>query len=320
MSPAAPLSRRIEVGALLPGEAALTIAADVYLPDRLSSAPRVLFCLPGGAMNRGYFDLKGEGGFSFAAAMAARGFIVATLDHLGVGESSRPLDGHALTPDILTEANAIAMDAIRAELMSGSLTGRPLPMLRSIGVGHSMGAMLTAMQQARRPMHAGLVLLGFGTAGLAVALSPEEARYAGDPAGARAELVRLARLRSPDPYPLIQRSAQAREMFAGNTADPRGVEALKAARAGLLLTAGLFSMIPGSAAPECAAVGVPVFLGLGDRDIAGPPHAIPAAFTSSHDVTLLVLEMTGHAHFLFPSREHLFGRLARWCEDVPQER
>jgi pimeloyl-ACP methyl ester carboxylesterase len=311
-----PLSRRVEVGELLPGEGPLTIAADVFLPPRLSAAPVVLFCLPGGAMNRAYFDLQGEGGFSFAAHLTARGFIVVTLDHLGIGDSSRPRDGFALTPDVLTAANARAMDVIGAELRAGGFTGAPLTRFSSVGLGHSMGAMLTAMQQARYGGHAALVLLGFSTRGLAAALTPEELSFAGDPQGTRENLVRLARLRSPEAYPEVPRSAQGRELFAGETADRRGVEALARARSQLLLTAGLFSMIPGSCSPECAAVQVPVLLAFGDRDMAGPPHQVPANYSASQDVTLLLLPQTGHAHFLFPSRTHLFERTAQWCETL----
>jgi pimeloyl-ACP methyl ester carboxylesterase len=318
-----PVERRIDVGGLLPGEGTLAVAADVFLPSRLRSPPAALFCLPGGAMNRRYFDLRAEGAvgeFSFAAHMSSRGFIVVALDPLGVGGSSRPRDGFELTPDVLTAANALAVDALRSELLAGRLTGEPLQQLQTIGVGHSMGAMLTAMQQAHQPQHAALMLFGFGTQGLPSALSPEEQSFAGDPAGARGNVVRLARARSPEPYPQIGRSAQAKELFAGDSADRRGVEALQSARAGLLVTAGLFSMIPGSSVPECAQVETPVLLAVGERDIAGPPHQIPASFPASRDVTLLVLPATGHCHFLFDSRRRLFERAAAWCDAILAER
>jgi pimeloyl-ACP methyl ester carboxylesterase len=319
LSAVVPLSRRIEVGELFPGEGSLTIAADVFLPARMRAFPAVLFCLPGGALNRGYFDLQGEGDFSFAAHLASHGFIVVTVDHLGVGDSSRPREGFELTPDLLANANAIAMRTIRDDLRAGRLTGTPLPQLLSIGVGHSMGAMLTAMQQAHHGGHAALMLFGFSTQGLVAALTPEELALSGNPPGVRANVVRLARLRSPDPYPHVPRSTQGRELFAGETADRRGVEALQRARSQLLMTAGLFSMIPGSCAPECAAVEVPVLLALGDRDMAGPTHQIPANYPASPDVTLLVLPQTGHAHFLFPARQHLFERVTQWCEAILPE-
>ncbi|MBS0577883.1 MAG: alpha/beta hydrolase [Proteobacteria bacterium] len=314
MSAAAPLERRIPVGELIPGDQPQAVAASVYLPAQIPAVPTALYCLPGGAMSRGYFDLRADGDFSFAAALTARGHIVVTLDPLGIGDSTRPADGYALTPQVLARANAVAVAAIQSELAEGRLAGRPLGTVRAIGVGHSMGAMLTGVQQAHHETYEGLVLLGFGTKGLVVALSEEEKRYAGDPAGTLENLVRLARLRSPDPYPAVPRTQQGRELFAGSTADRRGVEALNKVRAPLLLTAGLYSMIPGSVLPECARIRVPLLLALGDRDMAGPPHEVPASYPGSSDITLLVLPSTGHAHFLFDSRHQLFARAATWCE------
>ena len=314
MAPIVPVERRVEVGELLTGEGRLIVAADIFLPPRMRSAPTALFCLPGGAMAKGYFDLE-PGDFSFAARMAGEGFIVVSLDHLGTGASSSLQDGFELTPDVLTAANALAVDAIRAELLAGRVEGQaqPLSELQTIGVGHSMGAMLTAMQQARFHQHAALILLGFSTQGLAAALSPEEAAFAGNPVGARANVVRLARIRSRAPS-AFSASAQVREFFAGENAERRGVEALRKMRTGLLVTAGLFSMIPGSSAPECSQIDTPVLLAVGDRDIAGPPHQIPANFPASRDVTLLVLPATGHCHFLFASRQRLFARAQDWVE------
>jgi pimeloyl-ACP methyl ester carboxylesterase len=316
VSALAPLTRRVEVGELLAGEGPLSVAASVFLPTQIPARPTALYCLPGGAMSRGYFDLQAQGNFSFAAALVARGYIVVTLDPLGIGDSSRPQDGYQLTPEILARANAAAVAAIQRELASGSLAGRPLGAARAIGVGHSMGAMLTGIQQAHHASYDALMLFGFGTKGLVIALSEEERRYAGDPSGTRENLVRLARLRSPDPYPPVPRTQQGRELFAGATADRRGIEALNRVRAVLLLTAGLYSMIPGSVLPECAQIKVPLLLALGDRDMAGPPHEVPASYPGSSDITLLVLPSTGHAHFLFDSRHQLFDRAASWCEAI----
>jgi pimeloyl-ACP methyl ester carboxylesterase len=327
MASASPLQHRVEVGALIPGEEPLAVAADVFIPQRLAEPPMALCCLPGGALTRGYYHLQASGGsetnrglddFSFAAWMTSQGFIVVTIDPIGIGGSSRPRDGFELTPDVLVAGNVRAVESIRQDLVSGSLTDRlpPLPGLRSIGVGHSMGAMLTAMQQAHDHQHVAVMLMGFGTQGLPGELSTEAAAFAGDPVRARENVVRLARARGGDPYPQIPQSRQARAIFAGENAERRGVDALQSARAPLLVTAGLFSMIPGSSAAECARIDVPVFLAVGDRDIAGPPHQIPASFPASSDVTLLVLPATGHCHILFPSRRRLFQRAADWAHWV----
>ena len=85
-----------------------------------------------------------------------------------------------------------------------------------------MGAMLTAMQQAHHTGHAALALFGFSTRGLAAALSPEELSFAQNPAAARANLVRLARLRSAEIIRKRPCSAQGRELFAGRR--PIGAE------------------------------------------------------------------------------------------------
>ena len=76
------------------------------------------------------------------------------------------------------------------------------------------------------------------------------------------------------------------------------------------------SMLPGNVAPEAAKIDVPVFVGLGERDMAGPPLEAPKAFTSSPAVTFHLLPQAGHSHFLFPARTGLFDRLAEWAAKV----
>jgi hypothetical protein len=71
-------------------------------------------------------------------------------------------------------------------------------------------------------------------------------------------------------------------------------------------------MIPGSVGPEMAAIDVPIFLGLGEHDIAGDPHGIPTFFTGSNDISLFVVEGTGHNHNVSPARAQLWDRLATW--------
>src|SRR5581483_6258435 len=120
-----PVERRVEVGELLPAEGPLSVAASIYMPPRLRTPPTALFCLPGGALTRRYYDLQPNHAttddFSFAVSLAARGFIVVTLDLLGVGGSSRPRDGFELTPDVLTTANTVAVDRICSDLLAGVL-------------------------------------------------------------------------------------------------------------------------------------------------------------------------------------------------------
>jgi pimeloyl-ACP methyl ester carboxylesterase len=310
----------------LPDEESLDIAVEIFWPDdRVTAKPTaVFFCLPGGSINRHYYalDAEGDSSFSFAAAMAARGAITIAVDHLGVGGSGKPRDGFVLTPDRIAEANANAATHVLTGLRKGSLIDGlpPIPRLISIGVGHSMGAMLTVLQQALRHQHDGLVLLGFSNQGL-VSHLPEPARYlTGNPEAVRAEIEAVARTIYPDPYPQMQPSPAASQIFQGASAERAGVTALKQSRDVLLTVSGLQSMIPGSIAPALESVDVPVFLGLGDLDIAGLPHEIPAIFPNSRDVTLTVLPETGHCQFIFPSRSELFARIGEWTSFVNRQK
>ena len=223
----------VDSGVQLPGEGTLRIAAEVWAPRDLKAAAPVtaLVCLPGGGMTRRYYDLAVEGDdtFSFAKQMVARGFVVILIDHLGIGESDRPTDGYAVTAEVVAKANAHATEQIIAKLRDGTLTPE-LPALKSLvtlGVGHSMGAMMTLLQQAQYRQHAGIALLGFSTRGLPEYMPPQVRELANDTAAVRAKLPKLARAMFVQPYPVIKPSPQSSGIYAGKNADPRGAAAVK---------------------------------------------------------------------------------------------
>lgn len=316
----------LDVDVNFDGTRTASLVAEVFWPSdgRGLTNPIVLICLPGGSMNRSYFDLGGEGSpsFSFARHMAQHGLITVSIDHLGVGDSTRPKDGFALTPDVLAAANGEATRQIVEGLKTGSLLFdlAPLHDLVTIGVGHSMGGLLTAIQQAKYAQHAGVVLLGFSNNGL-IAHLPEQARFLIDaPESIPEKIADVAREIYQSPYPELPRSSEGNAMFYGSKADRDGVTALKAARDTMLMVAGLQSMIPGGVTSHLAKIDVPVLLGLGDQDIAGLPQAIPASFTGSNDISLVVLRDTGHCHFIFPSRDLLFERVAQWAAGIRDSR
>jgi len=316
----------VDSGVQLPGEGALHIAAEVWAPNDLDrDAPVTAFVsLPGGGMTRRYFDLAVENDdtFSFAKQMVARGFVVILIDHLAVGESSRPADGYAVTAEVVAKANANATEQIVAKLRAGSLSPSLPAMqnLNTIGIGHSMGAMMTLLQQAQYRQHSAIALLGFSTRGLPEYVSPKVRELAADPAAIRADLATHARGMFVLPYPVIKPTGQSGGIFAGKNADPRGAVALKQVVDALLPMCAFLSMVPGNVLPEARQIASPVFLGIGEFDMVGPTHEIPASFPASRDVTLHVIPDTGHSHFLFPSRIELFDRLAAWARTVPTAR
>jgi pimeloyl-ACP methyl ester carboxylesterase len=310
---------KVDSGQRIEPEGALSSGVTVSLPADPRAAKAALVCLAGGNMNRRYFDLQspGDSSFSFAHAMTERGFVVIAIDHLGLGDSSKPADGYALTPDVLVAANKQATAEVMRRLHEGRLIAEvpPLPTLRTIGVGHSMGAMMTILQQAAGRQHIAIAPLGFSTRGLPE-YTPEDVRKLSQ-AEQRAQVVELARRMFRDPYPVIRSSGGSNAEFYGSrNVDPKGVAALKAATDCLLPVPGFMSMLPDNVTPEAATIDVPVFLGLGEKDMAGPPHQAPAAFVKSRDVTLYLQPAAGHSHFLFPTRSELFARFGAWAEWV----
>jgi pimeloyl-ACP methyl ester carboxylesterase len=316
----------VDSGVQLPGEGALHIAAEVWAPNDLdrTSTVTAFVALPGGGMTRRYFDMPVEGDdtFSFAKQMVARGFVVVLIDHLGIGESSRPVDGYAVTAEVVAKANAKATEMIVGKLRAGSLSPSlpALQNLSTIGIGHSMGAMMTLVQQAQYRQHNAIALLGFSTRGLPEYVTPKVRELASDPEAIRAQLETFARGMFAQPYPVIKPTGQSGGIFAGKTADPRGAAALKQVTDALLPMCAFLSMVPGNVLPEARQIASPVFLGVGEFDMVGPTHEIPASFPASRDVTLHVIPETGHSHFLFPSRLELFDRLAAWARTVPAAR
>ena len=229
-----------------------------------------------------------------------RGFVVVTVDPPAVGESDTPADGYTLTAEVVADVNAFAVDQVLARW----------PDARRIGVGHSAGALLTVVQQARHHTYDALGLLGFGRGGHEqFALSQGERDQAGG-------VVELTRQRFGDPLPGGGSTTTSPFLLGGMEVPPEVLDALGSVKSRLLGVVGLTSMIPGSVDDEMAAVDVPVFLALGEHDIAGEPHTIPACFTGCDDFTLFVLAGAGHNHNVAPGREVLWARLAAWMGQV----
>jgi hypothetical protein len=217
-----------------------------------------------------------------------------------------------LTPEVVAAVDAHACDAIAAGLRSGTLvTGLPaLERAPLTGLGHSAGAYLAVVQQARFHTFDSLVLLGFCGRGLDSHLTDEERRYAGDPDGLRLAISDLVKARFGKPLP-GGGTATSKFLIRGEVPKP-ALAAIGAASSPLLALVGLTTMVPGSAAAELAAVDVPVFLGVGDMDITGDPHAIPSELPNSQDITLFVLRGSGHNHNVESTRAVLWDRIARW--------
>lgn len=293
---------------------ARTLATTIFWPAEPVSQ-QVWFCLPGGGMNRQFYDLQGrEGAFSFARQMAARGYVCVLVDPPGIGDSDRPDDGHALTLQRITSALTHVREQVCADLQTGRIAADlpALEQVRTIGLGHSMGAMLTVLQQADARQHAALALLGFGLQGLPDYLPDTVKALASNPLAVRQQLGQVARAMFPAAWPDMSGGGNG-DFYGNASAERDAVVALKAARDRLLPVPATLSIVPGNVAAEARNIAVPVRLVYGSADFIGPSDDAACGFTASVSVSQQTLPHTGHSFFLFNSRTALFDDLAAWA-------
>ena len=253
--------------------------------------------------------------------MTGMGFAVLTMDYPGVGDSDAVGDPYATTTNMVAAAMLAASRDVIALIREGGINGvEPMPALKCIGLGHSMGALFTVLQQSLNEPYRALVLLGFSTSGLPDKVPPEILAIANDPIKLQKQLPIWARTVFEAPPPVARRDKsfdKTRIVFKNDAADPRGLRALKAIRTKPRLPLpAVEAMLPGKVSLEAACTCVPIFLGVGEHDIAGPAHQLPVAFPASKEITLHVVESAGHSMFPFPSRHRLFTRIASWAKSL----
>jgi pimeloyl-ACP methyl ester carboxylesterase len=296
------------------------IAVDVFVPESLGPRPLLWVCVPGGGMNRRYFDLDVVGSgdaFSMARHLAAGGDLVVTVDPPGVGGSDTPEDGYTLTPHVVADVLAGAIETLRQDLGHGGIAGTDLGGVApraTVGLGHSAGALLVAVQQARHRSYDVVALLGFTASGLPGVLTEEELRYAGRPEEFTEVLGALTKARFGDPLPQWSNSS-AGELESDAVAAHVDV-ALDAASSWLLALIGMSAIMPGSVQPELDELRVPIFAALGEHDLGGTVDVLPKQLPACRDLTLLLLEGAGHSHNVAVNRRLLWERVARWAASV----
>lgn len=279
--------------------------AGTYFPPQTPERDRpVLVCLPGGTYTRGYFDLDVPG-YSFARDAAERGFAVVSFDQLGTGASSRP------DREIDLADQAAAVDAAVKRLPE--MLGREGPF---VAVGHSMGGYVAMVQQAAYRSYAGLAILGTTNSAVGPLNLPEDMVAAAATPEGRAALIEEIAGAMPDFYIQGDRSDLSAWFHLADVPAKVVERDLATTLTVVPRRAAAASSVPYVTADAAADVDVPVFLAYGDVDVSIRPHAEPAAFPRSRDVTLFVLPGSGHCHNMASSRQLLWDRLARWCHTV----
>jgi pimeloyl-ACP methyl ester carboxylesterase len=314
----APAELVIDVSDAVQFDEPIQLAASVHLPD---GEPRaILVCWPGGSYGRAYWDMHipRHEGYSFAAHLTARGCLVVAADHLGVGASSKPADGDRVNFESVTDAAAAFVEELRALLADGApeVGGTPLPDVPVVGVGHSLGACLVAVTQARHGSYDAVALLGFTHGRKDLAVSAVGASEDDGGEDVHAQAVEQARAffgdtwddvyafapREPN-HAWLHRPDVPAEVIAADDALaerwPRQcyVEALTA----------------GYSASFADRIDCSVFLGFGEHDIPPHPHLDVAFYPGSRDVTLYVLPDAAHCHNFAGTRTQLWDRIALWA-------
>lgn len=316
---------RLDVSDEVELEGRFEIAADAVLPvaSRVEKLLGLLFCLPGGYLNRRYYDLGNpslvqERTYSFASYLATQGFVIAAIDYLGTGESSRPLraeEGYRLDLTAILHTNQAALRQIIERV--AARYDLPANQLPCVGVGHSMGSALTVAQQAKYAPHSTLLLQTFSTRGLPHFLTAEELNYADAPERLFNALPRLVETRFGTPYPkLSDTDPNGRSpAFLVGTAPPLAERLLHDASTNLLAMCGLATMIPGAFTQFAREIKVPVFVSAGDQDIVSARSAAEM-LPNAPEVVSYCLRDAWHCHNVANTRKELWRRSADWLRSL----
>jgi pimeloyl-ACP methyl ester carboxylesterase len=321
---------KIDVSGSLPLPGPHEIAATVWLPDpaKLGDKPLVMFASPGGGYSRGYFDLHfdGHSGYSQAEYHAARGIIYVAYDHLGVGNSSTK-QKDAYTIEMLADANHAMTREILDQLAKGTLQSG-FPAVKnpfSIGTGQSMGAGVTIIMQGRNRSFDAVGILGISAIHTQLPQRTfDEARQAIEPyqftrATPPGELTAIPKtaVRVPDFVYPFHWEDEPRDIL---DADMKGGYPMRKSApyfgSSTIPICAVAMNSPGFHTLEASMIKVPVFIGVGERDVCPNPWAEPSAYWRSKDVSLYVVPRMAHMHNFASTRELLWHRLDRWCRLV----
>lgn len=293
------------------GGRTIRIAAWLFLPDDLATLgprPVTMTLLSGGSYDKRYYhaEIPGHPGYSAAEHLAGLGNIVLVADHLGVGESTRVPDQKLATRQIVALANHAAALQFYDRLRRGDLHP-DLPAFddfAKIGGGHSMGGMQTIVQQAEQRTYDAVMVLGYTAEGVHMTMGGRKLRAADFiPTG-----------EAPD-YSSNDRAAMHENFHWDDV--PAAVIAVDDSLAVETPTSiGFDSIRTRIVAEDAARIEAPVYICLGERDVSPDPHAEPAYYRSSSDITLHILPRSAHCQNFASTRHQMWNRMHLWARSV----
>jgi pimeloyl-ACP methyl ester carboxylesterase len=317
------------------GTSGRQLAGVVVSPETPRIRYPTLVCLPGASYGRDYWDLQipesiaTEGGstkpneYSFAEYAATKGFVVVALDPLGVGASDRPAE-LPCTLDRVVAAGAEALTDIRGQLSYGSLCVglSAIPEPSVVLMGHSTGAILALIQQARFGGCDAVSLLGLNFVQMAQRLASVESVARADSTSAGEARIRSlygSAWRGLDTIDKMDKNLMDLDFFHGRAGDPRirSFDATHSVSWPARPIVEGFDNIP-TMRDLAVKIKVPLFLGYGEGELDGlpPPHSNAAWFPNTQDLTLYVTPGAYHCHNFSDGRHELWRRICDWAASV----
>jgi alpha-beta hydrolase superfamily lysophospholipase len=320
------------------------LAATVHLPEpeALAEPAVVCFAFPGGGYGRRYysFDMPGDTGGGQAGWHAERGWIVVTVDHLGVGDSTIPAG--ELTYENIAAANAAAVDTITAQLAKGTVADGFPPVAEPVrlGLGQSMGGCFLIVAQGRHEVFDVIGVLGYsavhthvpsrpGTPDTPMPWMPRGTSLAAPIMLNQAALAAATTAPVAEIEDLREASAQGAHPFQwafhydGEPAEivAQDMDAVLGGpqppwRSTTTPPCAIFMVAPGTVATEAAAIHVPVLSAMGERDVVPDPRMEPFAYRSASDITVYVCERMAHMHNFADTRHRFWTRIHHWGNGV----
>lgn len=310
-----PIAVEFDVTGALPadavGDARVKISGWLFLPPKplpLEGRTVAMVLTAGGSYDKRYHHavIPGHPGYSAAEHLSMFGNIVLLNDHLGVGESSRLPDQKRATRHVVALANHEAATQFFQRLAEGRLHGSlpPIPDCVRIGGGHSMGGMLTIVQQARHRTYDGVMIMGYTADSVYSTIGGQKVRMADF----------LPQGEYPD-YSSPDRSSM-HENFHWKDVPAEVVAADDALAAETPTSIGLDSIRIGIVREEAGQIDVPVYICLGEQDVSPDPHAEPAFYRASNDITLHVLSRSAHCQTFASTRHLMWNRMHNWSQAI----
>jgi hypothetical protein len=310
----------------------LRTRATVTLPelDAIGERAVVCFAFPGGGYSRGYFtfDMPGSTGGGQAGWHARRGWVFVSCDHLCVGDSDAPTDPAELSFESLATANAATVEHVWARLVEGTISdGFPaLTNAVRLGIGQSLGGCLTIVQQGQHATFDGIGILGFSARHTVLAMppgAPRQDHYV--PRGSKDVLVSATPSLADQPeffarddgLPMntwgFHYDDEPTEIVRSDMVDYPGRLGVEPAWASATMPPCAVTMLsPGVVAPEASVIQVPVFVGVGERDVCPRPMTEPVAYQNATDVSVFICPRMSHMHNFAGTRETLWSRIESW--------